>query len=951
MRHAPVLTLVSLCLLWFVVASPAQPPAEPPVLTLYDFETGIDGWQENPWGGGQVHIATSDDCRFGRHSIKCNWVNVERGGTAIAPYFPDDAAWRGEDYDAISFWLKGDGTPSTIRIICDVKTPAGELTYSGGAPMDDTQWRRYCIKFGTMWNREKVPFSLSGLARIYFAHSGTHEAHIDQISLQRRMRQVPLFLPTKPIDLGATLRVTTDAGYWLNLSPEVFETETVTLAVATSPPGAGARSEAPIPAAAPEGETWLPLPGVPAADGAGTLTLNATADGRQLYVGDATFPVAVPAQAPSLNTLQLVPQPKSITMGEGSFTLPEQPEIAIISQPDIARGAQSKLIEDLARYFGRRASTADGGPARQPVSLMWLGATGGRPTVPDGLTSRFGNIREQGYVLDITPDGILMAARDEAGMRYAAITLTQILRSASPCAAEAGAPCLRIVDWPTLPIRAYCIGLPTTRWGHPNDATVPVEFFIDFLRRTAVDTKLNMVVIGVLQGMEFERHPEIAGPSAYTKAEVRQIVEFLKGNGVEPVPLLQSLGHANWLVIPIAALREDGDPSTLCTRHPDSRRILADCFDEALEVFEPKYLHCGLDEIRWQTFNKPEAELCPLCKGIDKREIFTDQVDWLHEYCREHGVGMMMWGDMIIREHNGGPPFFLADTVPQLPRDITICNWSTSLAPISSAEFVRDGFEVIQSNSAGVNRLQTPHLVGNMWGIWSRVPWLTESCWDAYSYAYPSIPVAAEYSWNTYHDLIGNAPRPDEYLEQRPGLQPRLASSGVPAGGALVEPIGDIAVGGRPVTIAGIALHPLTAPATAAQTWQLDRTLSALYLLVAADLPADTREAFLEGFKSKENWYGVPIADIAVTYADGTERTQPIYYGSEVRAVSVDDPKPHAWGALGWAPIDADGTPRMAYLLELPNPTPAVTVTSITFTPRETGCTPMLLGLAARSVR
>ncbi len=948
MRHARVLTLVSLCLLWFVVPSPAQPSAEPPVLSLYDFETGIEGWQGNPWGGGEVHVALSDDARFGDHAIRCNWVNVERGGTAIAPYFADDAPWRDGDYDGISFWLKGDGTPSTIRIICDVKTPAGELTYSGGAPMDETQWRRYCIKFGTMWNREKVPFALGNLARIYFSMTGTHEAHIDQISLQRRMRQLPLFLPTKPIDFDPTLWVTADAGYWLNLSPEAFGADTVTVALEASLPGADVRSQTTLAAAAPVAETWLPLPGEATADGTGSLALAATADGRQLYTGNATFPVAVPAEAPPLNGLQLVPQPKSITMGQGRFELPEQPRIAIISQPDIARGGQSKLIEDLARYFGRRVTTVDSGPTRQPVALMWLGATGGKPTVPDTLGSRFDNLREQGYLLDISPEGILLAARDEAGMRYAAITVTQILRSASPSAAEAGAPCLQVIDWPTLPTRAYYIGLPTTRWGYPNDATVPVEFFIDFLRRTAVDTKLNMVVIGVLQGMEFERHPEIAGPSAYTKAEVRQIVDFLRSNGIEPVPLLQSLGHANWLVIPIAALREDGDSSTLCTRHPDSRRILADCFDEALELFEPKHLHCGLDEIRWQTFNKPEAELCPLCKGVDKRGIFTDQVDWLHEYCRERSVRMMMWGDMIIREHNGGPPFFLADTVPQLPKDITICNWSTSLAPISSGEFAGDGFEVIQSNSRGVNRLQTPHLVGNMWGIWSRVPWLTESCWDAYPYSYPGIFVAAEYSWNAHHDLIANAPDPAGYFAQRPKLQPRLASGGVPAGGALVEPIGEA---GAVITVADIPMRPFIAPVATAGTWRLDRTLSALYVLVGADLPADTREAFLEGFKARENWYGVPIADLLVTYADGTERAVPIHYGSQIRAVAADDPKPHAWGAVGWAPIDAGGTPRMAYLLELPNPTPGVAVTSITFTPRETGCTPLLLGLAARSVR
>ena len=39
----------------------------------------------------------------------------------------------------------------------------------------------------------------------------------------------------------------------------------------------------------------------------------------------------------------------------------------------------------------------------------------------------------------------------------------------------------------------------------------------------------------------------------------------------------------------------------------------------ALEVFEPEYLHCGLDEIRWKTFSTPEDKRWPLCRDVDKR--------------------------------------------------------------------------------------------------------------------------------------------------------------------------------------------------------------------------------------------------------------------------------------------------------------------------------------------
>ncbi|MGE5532378.1 MAG: family 20 glycosylhydrolase, partial [Bacteroidota bacterium] len=453
------------------------------------------------------------------------------------------------------------------------------------------------------------------------------------------------------------------------------------------------------------------------------------------------------------------------------------------------------------------------------------------------------------------------------------------------------------------------------------------------------------VGLEIAQGMKYDRHPELAGPAAYTKDEVRRIVRFLRDNGVEVFPIIATLGHANWLVIPHPELREDGDEHTLCTRNPQARKILVDCFEEALEVFEPRYFHFGLDEIRWVTATAAPDSRCALCKGIDKRELFLEHVRWLQAWATTTRVQMMMWADMLIPEHNGGAPFNLADTVDKLPKDIVMCDWSTSLAPLSLWDLQRRGFPVLKSNSCGVNPAQTDFVIGNMWGIWAKTPWLTESCWRIVSYAYPRQIAAAEYSWNPYPDLLADdVPCLPEYFQKRPLAQKRLAQRPEPAGGKTVVSLGASA---QTLTLAGMKLQPFAEPVTAETTMDANRPAAAVYLLVGADLAEADRTAFLDAFKQGTHWQGVPIGEFEITLADGTKTVQPILYGTHVRSVSREEPFPQVLEALGqeWS-----GT-RMGYLLQWVNPHPDTAVASIRFSPGMQAAKPVWLGAAVRSVR
>lgn len=922
-----------------------------PLQPLFDFEQGLSGWWANPWGGGKAFVEPAPEAKFGQGALQARYVDVVRGANIICPEFPADAPWREGDYDTLVFWVKGDGSAGRATMILEAGLGDNPLTFSASVALDSQKWRRYAVKFDTLWNRQDQPFVLRNFRRLYLGCSGTHTVLLDGLALQRPLRQVPLAAVQNPgpAALEPRLYAPREGAYLLNFDPSLVLEPTVAVELtATWPGGRAERLLRDMPAQDATAEAWLVVPGLPGQDGDGRLQLALREpDGDLCYRGDFIFPVALSTNAPAPDKLGLVPQPKSLTYHPGQWRVPDRLEVRLLAAADLAAPGAQRLAHDLHNWFGRETTVLSQPLRDEAPAVVTVGPPGTSPDLPEEVRDRLPQLPAEGYVLHVRESGLVLAATDAAGMRYAALTALQLLRSAPPGTLRV--PSLTIADWPSLPVRAARFGLPTTRWGHPNDAPVPVDFFLDFLRRNVVDLKYNVVCLEILNGMKFDKHPELAGPAAWSKDEVRRVVQFLKDNGIEVIPEVNSLGHADWLVIWDKEFREDGDTNTLCTRHPDIRKTLTEVYDEVLEVFEPTRFHMGLDEIRWKTFSVPEDQRCPRCLKVPKTDLFLEHVTWLEEYCKNHNVQMLMWADMLLPEHGGGSPFFLDRTLDKLPRDIIMCDWSTSLAPLSLWDLQRRGFTVWKSNSLGANRLQLRWIAGNMYGVWSRVPWLVEAGWNAQGYCYLNLPVAAEYSWNPYPDLQADCvPLTPEYYAKRPLLQGWLAADPVAGGG---ETITSLEPGGSALKLAGLSLAPFATPVTDEHTFALQQPTAALYLLLTADLPADQATAFRDLFKQKQNWAGVPVGELRVTYADGQTATQPLLYGAHVRACRPGEPFPQAYAALGQAPVGAGDAARLAYLVRWSNPHPEKAVASVQFVPGALAAKVMLCGLAWQQVR
>src|SRR5215207_420841 len=119
----------------------------------------------------------------------------------------------------------------------------------------------------------------------------------------------------------------------------------------------------------------------------------------------------------SMNTLSLLPHPRTLTLTEGQYTL--QPHRRIVLEgaaPQALHEAGRRLQAVLAAHAQVEWDLAASalGPAEE------VGAT--LRVAPGAVTN------DQGYTLTIAPDGIVVEASTPAGVFYGVTTLAQILQ-------------------------------------------------------------------------------------------------------------------------------------------------------------------------------------------------------------------------------------------------------------------------------------------------------------------------------------------------------------------------------------------------------------------------------------------------------------------------------------------------------------------------------------------
>jgi len=283
-------------------------------------------------------------------------------------------------------------------------------------------------------------------------------------------------------------------------------------------------------------------------------------------------------------------------------------------------------------------------------------------------------------------------------------------------------------------------------------------------------------------------------------------------------------------------------------------------------------------------------------KGKTRQEIFQDYLSRTHQFLTSKDKQMVMFTDMLLPKHNGGPPWSLSKVTDHLPKDIVMATWS----PYSNDFFAQKGFKNTWTITNGFKADSLKPSASDS-GYGQIFYLLFQSLFDytaqerGTTFTYLSTLPTANYAWNK--DTKGTIPTQDWVLQKMPAFLGSLSFKDNPAAGDKLTPVnipnsanidgidqiqkitsaGDIpvktgAVLAAPSSTITIALPPNT---KASSFYILD----AVYPNEKADI-ANLQTAYLKDPRSRP--YGMIVGKYRINYTDGTNSETNIRLGRSI---------------------------------------------------------------------
>ncbi|GAB2538987.1 beta-N-acetylhexosaminidase [Rhodanobacter koreensis] len=399
---------------------------------------------------------------------------------------------------------------------------------------------------------------------------------------------------------------------------------------------------------------------------------------------------ACAAHAAETAPYSLIPLPARIDAGAGRFTVDAHTPIVVADHSGSTRHAADYLAELLARTRDLRLSVHRGDVVAHAIVLRL------DPHAP--VADR------EGYALDVTPQGIEISARDDAGLFYGVVTLWQLL---TPDAQHGAVqlPAMHIRDQPRFAWR----GLMLDSARH-FQSVAEIERLLDQMAQH----KLNVFHWHLTddQGwrIEIKRYPELTRIGAwrtppdaghdgeplryggfYTQEQIRQVVAYAGARHITVVPEIDMPGHAQAAVAAYPQLGVTGKRPLvsvdwgvnpyLYNVDDSSFDFIEHVLDEVMALFPSKYIHVGGDEAvkdQWQASPAVQAKMHAL--GLKDEDALQGWfINRIGQYLAAHGRQLVGWDEIL----DGG-----------VPADATVMSWRGVKGAVKAAQ---QGHDVVLS--------------------------------------------------------------------------------------------------------------------------------------------------------------------------------------------------------------------------------------------------------------
>jgi hypothetical protein len=193
----------------------------------------------------------------------------------------------------------------------------------------------------------------------------------------------------------------------------------------------------------------------------------------------------------------------------------------------------------------------------------------------------------------------------------------------------------------------------------------------DYIRKwlkNAADMGYNAILWEVEGKIKWSTCPECVNPDAFSKEQFKKILSYSRSLGLEPVPLLQTIGHAEYVLRNKKYFSYREDPSRYdcyATCKPEVKIFLKKWINEYLDLFgEIKYFHLGGDEA-YVFATSPEC--ASKVKQIGEGKLYAEYISDIAQHLIKKGIHPCIWDDMIMKYPNA---------ISDIPKNFIIWVWN-----------------------------------------------------------------------------------------------------------------------------------------------------------------------------------------------------------------------------------------------------------------------------------
>ncbi len=377
-----------------------------------------------------------------------------------------------------------------------------------------------------------------------------------------------------------------------------------------------------------------------------------------LVAGLAFLGCPVRAQVP-----QLIPQPREFQATSQPFRVTTQLEIVLLipnTRDDrfAAEVLQNELKVDTGQEFPIIAAQAP--PTDRPAIVLGYASS---PVMGAWLKRQNMAVQplgDQGYVLDVEPNQILVAGKDSAGLFYGVQTLRQLIVGEGQDARILG---VRVSDWPALLYRGTQVDM--------SRGPVPNLNYLKRIVRAIAEFKMNQLYMYMEDSFRLEGQPLVGLLSdTLTRDDWRDLVSYAAHYHVDIIPATEGCGHLHKVLRfeEYSGIAERPHGHVLAAGDPQALKFLDTMYAQMVPIFPASMYHIGCDE----TFELGLGRSSGLVQKSGYGRVYVDNLIQIHDLVRRYNKDVMFWGDIAV-EH--------PEMIPSLPKDLIVASWVYGAQP------------------------------------------------------------------------------------------------------------------------------------------------------------------------------------------------------------------------------------------------------------------------------